>query len=130
MSEPAEGRTEELLREYRDTLVEMHQNRVEVGGNPRRWNRLVDQAQALHLLLRETPEGRAGITRLISDDNPTVRQWSAGNALAWDEQTARAELERLAAEPQGLGSLEAKITLREFDAGRLDTTWHPKGGRS
>jgi hypothetical protein len=67
---------------------------------------------------------------LISDDNPTVRQWSAGNALAWDEPTARAELERLAAQPHGLGGFEAEITLREFDAGRLNTTWQPKAGHS
>ncbi len=67
------------------------------------------------------------ITQLIGDHNATVRQWSAGNALAWDEAIAPAELERQAAEDLGLRGFETETTLREFDAGRLDTTWQPKG---
>jgi hypothetical protein len=103
----------------------MDATRVDRGGNPRRWNRLVNRAQSIHLLLRATAEGRAGIVGLIGDDVPTVRQWSAGNALAWDEPLARAELERQA-EGDGLAAMEAKMTLRQFDAGRQDTTWEPK----
>ena len=123
MAEPNEP-TADLLHLYRDALVEMGGSRVEAGGDPRRWNQLVDRAQALHLRLRESPEGRAGITALVADQNRTVRQWSAGNALAWDEAIARSELERLA-QGGGVEGFEAEITLREFDAGRLNTTWEP-----
>jgi len=48
-------------------------------------------------------------------------------ALFWDEQRARAELEREASTDDSLSSFEAKIILREFDAGRLNTSWTPKG---
>lgn len=123
MDTPAD--TQVLLAEYRETLVSMDGCRVERGGDPRRWNRLVNRAQSLHLRLSETAEGRAGITGLIDDDVTTVRQWSAVNALAWDEQIARAELERVAAD-NGPGAFNARIALREFDAGRLNTTWQPK----
>ena len=56
----------------------------------------------------------------------TVRQWAASRALFWDEQRVRAELEREASTDDNLSSFEAKITLREFDAGRLNTSWTPE----
>jgi hypothetical protein len=117
--------TEDLLQQFRDTLVEMDRGRVETGGNPRQWNRLVNRVQTLQLALRETAEGRAGITAFVGDEVATVRQWSASLALAWDEPVARAELEREAT-GSGLGAMEAKIILREFDTGRLNMTWEPK----
>jgi hypothetical protein len=116
----------DLLAAYRAVLVEMHENRVETGVKPSRWNRLVDKMQALHLRLRESAEGRAGITDLaLNDANETVRAWSATNALAWDPERVRPLLEARAAE-KDLGALDAKMALREFDAGRLDTGWVPK----
>lgn len=121
--------TDDLLRQYRQALVEMDGNRVERGGDHRRWNRLVNQMQALHLRLRETPEGRDGITDLAMDDNLTVRGWSAVNALAWDPQRARPVLEEEAANDVGLHGFEAMVALQEFDAGRLNTAWEPKGSR-
>ena len=92
-----------------------------------RGNRLVNHMQAVQLQLRASQEGRDGITAFITDENVTVRSWSAVNALPWAERQARAELQRLAATDAGLHSLEAKTALREFDAGRLDTAWTPKG---
>lgn len=109
--------------------MEMHEQRTEEGGPPRRWNRLVDRLQLLQLRLRSTSEGRRAITAMVSEDNTTVRLWSSTFGLFWDPSVARAELERLAAEPSGLPSFEAEMTLREFDAGRLDTVWEPKGRR-
>jgi hypothetical protein len=105
----------------------MDKGRIETGGTAKHWNRLVHQLQSLHLALREHTAGRAGISALIDDDVATVRQWAASHALFWDEQRARAELEREAATDHTLSGLEAKITLREFDAGRLNHTWTPKG---
>lgn len=121
------GPPEALLADYHRTLLSMHACRVERGGDPKRWNRLVNQLQSVQLRLRTSPEGRSGISSLINAENATVRQWSAGFALAWDPLPARAELERLAADEASLAGFEAKITLREFDAGRLDMTWRPKG---
>jgi hypothetical protein len=124
MSQPDEE-TARLLRDYRAVLLRMDQQRIQDGGEPRVWNQLVNRMQAIHLRLRATVAGRAGITGLVSDDNKMVRQWSATNALAWDEPIARAELERLGA-GTGLSSLDARMTLREYDAGRLKTDWTPK----
>lgn len=125
MSESQEA-VEDLAAEYRAILVKMHAQRIENGGEPRAWNRLVNRMQAVHLKLRTTQAGRDAITSFISDENPTVRSWSAVNALGWAEGVARAELEREAhaGELMGFG---AEITLREFDAGRLNTTWVPNG---
>jgi hypothetical protein len=91
------------------------------------WNRLVNRLQTVQLQLRSSPEGRSGISSFLDDDNITVREWSAGFALAWDPIPARAEFERLAADESSLAGFEAKITLREFDAGRLNMTWSPRG---
>jgi len=66
---------------------------------------------------------------MVSDKNPTVRLWSSTFALFWEPTVARAELERLAAEPTGLSSFDAEMTLREFDAGRLNTIWEPNRQR-
>ena len=55
-----------------------------------------------------------------------MRQWAASHALFWDEQRARAELEREASTDDNLSIFEAKITLCEFDAGRLNASWTPK----
>jgi len=120
------GDVADLLVRYRRTLMAMPVNRVTDGGSPRAWNKLVDDMQRLHLQLRETAEGRDGIAALIEDETLTVRQWSATNALAWVPARARAELER-EVEEGGIAAFEAATTLREFDAGRLNTAWQPKG---
>lgn len=118
----------DLLARYRAVLLEMHECRVETGGRPRKWNRLVDKMQSIHLGLRETPEGREGITRLaIEGENETVRSWSATNALAWDPDRVRPLIEAVTRGP-GLMRLDAEMVLREFDAGRLNTAWAPKRG--
>ena len=117
---------DELLRQYRAVLLDMHDHRIEAGGRPRKWNRLFDKSQALHLLLRTTAEGRAGITAMaLADDCSTVRISAASHALFWDEAKARPVLEAAALD-ESLGGLDAKMTLREFDAGRLNMTWVPK----
>jgi hypothetical protein len=120
-----EDTIDQLVARYRATLVEMDSQKVESGGKPRTWNRLVDRMQAVHLELRATQRGRDAITKMISDENPTVRSWSAVNALAWAPAEARAELEREAAAGGVLG-FGAEISLREFDAGRLNTAWEPR----
>jgi hypothetical protein len=116
-----------LLADYRRVLVTMHDSRVETGGQPRKWNRLVDEMQMLHLRLAESQEGRRAITNLaLTDPNPTVRAWSAVNALAWDAAKVRPLLEAEAADEASLQGLDAKMALREHDAGRLNTAWVPK----
>lgn len=122
----ADPDVERLLASYREILVEMHANRIESGSKPRRWNQLVRKMQAVHLQLRETEDGRAGITALATrDENETVRAWSATNALAWAPERVRPIIEAQAAS-KGLDGLDATMILREYDAGRLDTGWVPQ----
>jgi hypothetical protein len=121
---------ERILALYEAVLTEMHDARIETGGKPRKWNRLVDKMQHLHLQLRETSEGRTAITQLaFSGANETVRSWSATNALAWDADRVRPLIEARAAGPGGLERLNSEMVLREFDAGRLNTAWVPKADR-
>jgi hypothetical protein len=112
------------LEEYRQVLLEMHECRIEIGGEAKNWNKLVDRMQVIHLVLRETEAGRAGITRLALDENPTVAGWSATNAMAWAPEVARPVLEELAQRP-GLGSISAEYALKEYDKGKLNTSWDP-----
>lgn len=118
--------TAELLARFEETLLALHEARIEEGGTAKPWNRLMNRAQTIQLVLRESPEGRAGITALVASDVSTVRLHAACYALVWDEPVARAELERQRDDP-GLASIDAKWTLREFDRGHLDNTWVPKG---
>jgi HEAT repeat protein len=111
---------DDLVGKYRAVLVEMDSQRIEHGGTPRSWNRLVHRMQAIQLQLGATQAYRDAITALISDENPAVR-WSAINALAWAEGVARAELEREVETDSCLRGFEAEVVLREFDAGRLNT---------
>ena len=118
----------EDLVEYRRLLAQMQEHRVESGGKPRTWNRLVDRLQTVQLRLRESPEGRRGITALAEDgESETVRDWAAAHALFWDDERVRPLLESVAREDT-LRGLDAKTVLREFDAGRLTMEWVPKGG--
>lgn len=106
----------------------MHEQEVESGGKPRTWNRLVNRMQTVQLRLRESPEGRRGITALAkTGESETVRDWAAAHALFWDAERVRPLLESVAQEDT-LRGLDAKTVLREFDAGRLTMEWVPKGG--
>lgn len=110
---------------YRAELVAMDSLSLLGRDRGKQWNRHVDGMQRAHLELRGTLTGRASITEMIADDVPTVALWSAAHALFWAEPQARAYLMARAASG-GAGSLEAKTTLQEFDAGRLKTDWRPK----
>jgi len=118
---------DELIDLYRATLVEMDDIR-RGSSNPRDWNRLVDRMQWFQLALRESEGGRAAITHLIDDACPTVREWSTTNALAWDPEISTAALhEQIAG--SGRSKFEAKLVLRDYESGRLNTAWTPRGRR-
>lgn len=123
---PCSPCTAEQDADQRDDAAEC---RVAEGLNPRRWNRLVNEMQSIHLRLRVTEDGRRAIAALIEDECLTVRQWAATNALAWSPAAARSELEREVS-TDSQGSFDAQMTLQEFDAGRLNTAWQPKKWRN
>jgi hypothetical protein len=111
--------------QYRNELVEIDAIRLAEDNGARRHNRHVDRMQRAYLALRQTAEGRAEISGLIHDAVPTVALWAATQALFWDEPRARARLAAFV-DRQNVHAFEAEVTLREFDAGRLNTDWQPK----
>lgn len=72
----------------------------------------------IYRMLREIEEGRQAILELTKDASPYVRGWAAAHSLAWSPTVAHATLQALA-ESDGLYAFTAKMTLKEFDAGRL-----------
>jgi hypothetical protein len=120
------GATPQTLLAFAATLDSMSLSRVDRGGDPATWNGLVNELQRLQLDLRQTEEGRAGISDLMDSEDATVRTWSATFALFWDESRAM-EVLQAEVDAGGTTGFESEIALREFDAGRLDVTWQPPG---
>lgn len=112
---------------YFETLVKMADMEGPAGvgiDRPRGWNRLVTRLQEARKEITATEEGRLFISSLLDEPRPTVRGWAAGHALHWGDARARDVLEAMSVEPRlGLHRLNAEMTLREFDAGRLDPDW-------
>lgn len=114
----------EWREQYRRELVEIDSIRLADDPGARRHNRHVNRMQQAYLVLSETAEGRAAISAFIDDPVPTVAAWASTQALFWDEARARARLEAFV-EANQAHAFESRITLREFDAGRLKTDWQP-----
>jgi hypothetical protein len=62
--------------------------------------------------------GRAALRHLLEDESPFVRSWIATHLLAVGDASARGVLEALSTQP-GLLGFGARVTLREYEAGRL-----------
>ena len=92
---------------------------AETGArDPEIANAAHDKMHRAYKLLRESEAGRAAIFALTTDPDPHVRCWSAAHSLVWQPEHARAVLEKLVID-DGVCSFTARMTLREFDAGRL-----------
>jgi hypothetical protein len=53
------------------------------------------EAHELYKQLRDSAEGRVGISALMLDPHPQVRRWAATHALSWKRDMARAILAEL-----------------------------------
>jgi hypothetical protein len=105
---------DELVQKYRDTTVAA----AEAAASPRRANRLFDENLVYARQLAATGDGRAVIERLLDDPDMAVRMKAAAHALRWAPDRAEAVLEELA-ESRTNRAFEAKMTLREYRAGRM-----------
>ncbi|MGH8513777.1 MAG: hypothetical protein ACREV8_07520 [Gammaproteobacteria bacterium] len=126
MDEPPEVAS--AIAKYTATLSAMAElaSQAGVAESPRHWNRLANELQRQQLILRETSFGQQAISALMDDPRQVVRVWAAGHALFWDEDKARSVLEALRDNTGvGVGSVDAKYTLIEFDEGRIDPHWEP-----
>ena len=104
----------ELLVQYREAA-----ERAGDLSNPKQQNKWADRLHICYKLLREAPPGREGIIALMADANPSVREWAAAHSLQWMPERARSVLEELRDMKVFPYSLNAEMTLKEFDKGRL-----------
>lgn len=81
-------------------------------------NRFVDKLQSLGQQMRSTPDGQACLLDMLSDEDPYVRCWAAKDCLFFAPERAIPVLESLA-QPGGMLSLSASVTLDEWRIGRL-----------
>ena len=102
----------ELLEKYREAAEGTAEQ------NPKIQNKWADELHRYYKLLRATDEGRSAIMTLLTDPSPHVRVWAGAHSLEWAPAAARAALEILR-DSDGPCSFDAKMTLREYDRGRL-----------
>jgi uncharacterized protein DUF2019 len=105
---------DELARKYRDTTVAA----AAAAGSPRRANRLFDENRGYARELQRTEDGRAVIEEMLDDPEVAVRMKAAAHVLTWAPHRAEPVLEELAAGGTNR-TFEAKMTLREYRAGRM-----------
>jgi hypothetical protein len=53
------------------------------------------EVHSLFKMLRESREGREGLSALMEDADPHVRRWAAAHSMTWDRETARIVLSTL-----------------------------------
>lgn len=103
---------ERLLQDYKNA-AEQH-----ARGDAEITNRWYGKIHECYKLLRDTTEGRQGISALMSDPIPHVRLWAASHSLAWQPDYARKTLEEIR-DSESPSSFDAKWTLKMYDAGQL-----------
>lgn len=109
----------DTYRSALERMAELDNGRGEIRSVSEH-NRLVNEMRAQRSVLRSSEAGRTAIVSLLTDSRLVVRLWAAGDALAWEEQSARPVLEALRDSADvGLHAVSAKYTLIEFEAGRL-----------
>jgi hypothetical protein len=106
---------EGLLAAYVATAERWHVLRADAGAA----NLAFDENARLAAPLRRSPEGRAGIARLIDHPDSGVRALAAAQSLPHCPAEAVAVLEELAA-GTGLHAIAAEHALTEFRAGRFE----------
>ena len=118
---------EELLTEHRETIVRWGDEMERIGerGAPRRANKLFVRMHAQFKVLRESHEGRVGITTMIRDSNYYVASHCAAHSLLWEPGRAIEALEALqgSTEAPPTVRISAGVTLQEWRAGNLNLDW-------
>ncbi len=91
---------EEMLARYREAA---ERSAAADENEAARW---AYQAHTYYKQLRETEEGRAGISALMNDPSLQVRRWAATHSLMWNRDAARRVLRTL----EGAGEARVRNT--------------------
>lgn len=91
-------------------------------NTPKKANQFFDQAHAIAVRLRASEEGRSALLALLNHEDRGVRLGAAAECAPFAPETSRAILRELI-NPRGRHSLDAEMTLKELDAGRLNMDW-------
>lgn len=96
--------------------------RDEAFNTPSKANRFFDQAHAIAVRLRSSDGGRSALLELLDHEDRGVRLGAAAECTPFAPEKSRAVLRELI-DPRGRHSLDAEMTLKELDAGRLKMDW-------
>lgn len=115
---------EDALRTMTDEeLVATYVRAAEASAafeNPAAQNAAADCVAGVYRLLRTRgSESQSLLLPLLSHPNIKVRQWAAAHALEFEPTAGERALTEIAGGERPLFAFEAKITLREWRAGRL-----------
>lgn len=94
----------------------------EASGTPTKANRLFVRAHRIAVHLRESPAGREALRSLLGHESLAVRLCAAAECLPFSPEPATSVLRELAS-TTGLHAVSAEMTLKEFEAGRLNMDW-------
>lgn len=111
-------REAEIVSRYRDLAMEW----VALRDDPKRANRVFRKHHAYYKEIRDLPEGQGALRTLMSAPEAPIRLLAATHSLRFAPAEAEpilVELERSG----GLCAMDAKYTLLNFRAGRLDLDW-------
>jgi hypothetical protein len=108
----------ETIRRFSDAARRHGAHTLE--GDAKRTNRAYKSLIGALKELREAPDhGVALLSDLLSDDDPSVGTWAALFLMPFDEPNASAALRKIAENGTSLVALGARVTFREWQAGRL-----------
>ena len=91
-------------------------------GTPAKANALFVRAHRIAVRLRESPAGRDALLTFLDHESRAVRLCAAAECLPYSPQRATAVLREVALS-DGLHAVSAEMTLKEFEAGRLNMNW-------
>jgi hypothetical protein len=112
-----EASVEVLVAAYR-RAASAH-GKASVAGDHRTANKHFYTIAAIYRELRKRGRDcQLAILPLLTSDDLDVRAWAAAHSLEFSPSAGRPVLEELA-KNQGIVGLEAQMTLREWQAGRL-----------
>ncbi len=120
MSEPSH--TDGQINDWIDGYTATATRWAELREDSKAANRVFEENHGLYKLLRGSEEGRSAIAHLMGHPSVGVQLLAATHSLGWKPERATAILREIESRDE-LYAVDAKWTLRSYDAGTLDLDW-------